>query len=269
MMYKFKHIIVTGALALAMGLGSIHAQVSNQSTFRREIEVLDARGHLRAYRRSVVVYTDAGVPVETCVQKKGTVVDRGHLAKGEWLVVHEYGLKVYHGTEPIVTEVGEVSTGVPIGAPSYSPPMWLIGSNVSVSIDSTGFTSEQVGAIQRALDAWNMVAPVQFKLVGAEGQIRIRRATQELLVAQAYTEKLSVGDVLISAQVFINPFVRSADAMQSTLAHELGHTLGLSDCTSCKSIMTAKSKGAGRSNGYSGPTAVDVEVLEAVRKERA
>lgn len=197
-------------------------------TFKREISLLDSQGKVKAYRNSLVVYS-GDKETETITGQHGKL----RTAKlGEWFVRHEFG--EYRGSQPTITE------------PDYEP----------LTVSAEGFSIPEQAAIRRALESWN-VGAIRF-VYQDNGQVKIKR--QSLTVMALSIVQIQGGRV-VSADVLVDPHVTNLDALQSAVAHEFGHVLGLADSTDKSSIMFHKSRGKNRDNGHLGPTNLDLQAI--------
>ena len=158
---------------------------------------------------------------------------------------------------------------------------WAQGATVNVVIDPT-MSSDQQKAVLAQLDKWSTAggANVTFNPVapGAAGPgaagggnpilfISLQVPTNFGPTAQGETRGFSNGsgnrgDSFID----INPGVTDLTAFTHTVSHELGHTFGLDDCTSCSqgaSAMTLPSTpDLNAAGGHDGPTSCDKSAVK-------
>jgi len=78
--------------------------------------------------------------------------------------------------------------------------------------------------------------------------------------------KQSDDGLLISAWIDFDFATTSPHALQGFMAHELGHGMGLWDCTTCKKKQTIMNAfpGINSDNGLIAPSACDLEVVRQV-----
>lgn len=192
---------------------------------------------------------------------------------GYWLGKHDlvYDLEaVYHSFRPFGARVtvkdidGEelkpiIGTYIPKGAPEVVYPTWKHGSTVGVVI--VGFSENEIAAIQSAIDGWNALGLVRFE-IRPSGELKvIREETLKASGLDSYFLGVSDGTTLESGTIAIDPRVKDSQALISHTSHELGHSLGFSDCKNCQSIMRRPYKGVNKANGYLSPTDVDIAAL--------
>lgn len=146
-------------------------------------------------------------------------------------------------------------------APPTSGPTntWTQGTNVTVYVDPNipGWSSQDFrNTVRDAFGAWDHVggADVSFTIV-ADG----RRAHEPpansigLVPDNRNFMNPTVGPFnLRSAVIHIDDYSANPSAMRSPLAHEIGHTFGLENCTTCKAGQSVMGPG-----GLSAPTPCD------------
>lgn len=167
---------------------------------------------------------DGRVIVKDSSLNSKNLPDRYHLKPGQYLVTREIGVSV---------EVKEIGP--------------------EIEVRSQGFSPEQMKVIELAVKSWN--SQLHYRGEG-KGQVTIK--WKSLAGMQAQTELALVNDTLVSAVVFIDPSTTDLKALQSTVAHEIGHVLQLPDCSKCDSVMRSKSKGRNKTNGFVVPTPGDL-----------
>jgi len=155
-----------------------------------------------------------------------------HLKPGEWLI----GPSVIEQVEVVVKEVDDEP----------------------LTVSATGFNPKEVAAIQRALTAWGRFT------WSDNGQIKIRRGSLKVMALSVMQIQ---DDRLVSADVVIDFSVTDSDALQSTVAHEAGHWLGLPDSNDKCSVMYFKSRGRNQTNGHVAPTSFDLQQVRNLRPE--
>lgn len=157
---------------------------------------------------------------------------------------------------------------------------WAQGATVSVAIGST-FTDAQRQAIIDQLDKWKNVggANITFNLVdpanvgpGAVGggnpvlfitkEVPRTRGASAQGETSGFSSNGRRGDSFIS----INPGVTDATAFNHVISHEIGHTFGLDDCTSCAQGSTAMTlpdtQDLNAAGGHDGPTTCDAAAAQ-------
>lgn len=233
--------------------------ISQNQTFKREtILQTYSQGYvvIKATRKSIVVFDDRGRQVERVTEQHGKIKTRAQLKKGEYLIVTDFDRKEFRASEPKITEIQPVMT-VTKGAPQMIYPSWRPGTTIEVY--SQGFYLEERAAIERAISSWN-VGIVTFKYRGeGQGQLTIKRGT-ELTGMCAYSDLTSVDGILTEGVMFIDSRIKRPSALESVVAHEMGHAMGLSDCRPCQSVMRPF-RSRDKSNGFTAPTRVDLSVL--------
>ena len=78
--------------------------------------------------------------------------------------------------------------------------------------------------------------------------------------------QLFLPGLLLSAWIDFDSATTKPQALQGFMAHELGHGMGLWDCTSCKKNKTIMNgfPGINNDNGLVAPSACDLEVVQQV-----
>jgi hypothetical protein len=157
--------------------------------------------------------------------------------------------------------------------------MWKQDAQVSVYVRASDFKDKELAAIVSAIKVWDEAsAPngsgVRFNYAGTtsstktgDNGLTIMRGPTSRKEHRAEIQAFSKrGDQVIDyAAITIDPSVKGADALTNALAHEIGHSLGLLDCYSCKQESTAMWKLS--SSGTKAPTECDNEqVKEAYRQ---
>jgi hypothetical protein len=158
----------------------------------------------------------------------------------------------------------ERKTAAPIG---YW--MWRQDAQVSVYVRTSDFKDQEVASILKAIKLWDEASAgngsgVRFIYVGASSSTKtddnsltiMRGATtrkEHRAEIQAFSKRSD--QIIDYAAITIDPSVAGADATSNALAHEIGHSLGLLDCYSCKQESTAMWKLS--SSGVKAPTGCD------------
>lgn len=157
--------------------------------------------------------------------------------------------------------------------------MWKEDTHVSVYVRESDFKDKEIESILNAVRLWDEASAengsnVRFNYAGAASSMKtdnnsltiMRGATarsEHRAEIKAFSRR---GDQVIDyAAITIDPIVTGADAISNALAHEIGHSLGLLDCYSCKQESTAMWKL--NSAGIKAPTECDKEqIKEAYRQ---
>lgn len=172
-------------------------------------------------------------------------------------------------------------------APPASSYHWRIDAEVKVYFVRNMFTSEQRETLLEAMKTWTATgaetgAGVRFIYAGENDgpincqnclTVRRREVHKRDKHHYAFFNPLSLnGDrLLISAWIDLDFATTKPRAVQGFMAHELGHGLGLWDCTTCKKKRTIMNgfPGINKDNGLLGPSGCDLETLKNVyRAER-
>ena len=84
--------------------------------------------------------------------------------------------------------------------------------------------------------------------------------------AYFYPLKFNQDNSLFSASIVLDFATRDTRALMGIATHELGHGLGLWDCTTCKKKQTIMNAfpGINRDNGLLAPSACDLEVVKSI-----
>lgn len=137
-------------------------------------------------------------------------------------------------------------TAWPVGGPS--PP-----AAIQVNINPTGLTTQQQQAVAAAFTNWQNApgnnSQITFNItfsntaISGANTYQVNSQTPSLGADyQGETGGATGGNAYrTSAYTNINPGVTNTTALTQAMAHEIGHTFGLDDCTSCAagtSVMT-------------------------------
>lgn len=133
---------------------------------------------------------------------------------------------------------------------------WAQGTTVTVNINSSQFSPTEQACLQRAFDNWNTangtsgngsgirfnvqfsstaVATVdsQGNVSGGTNVFQVNRGTPTAADARGRVDRADNGTNTIRAVAIIHPEVTNCDAIAQTMAHEIGHTMGLGECNNC------------------------------------
>ncbi|HEY7404306.1 MAG TPA: hypothetical protein VIB39_12345 [Candidatus Angelobacter sp.] len=133
-----------------------------------------------------------------------------------------------------------------------SSQAWAPGSTVNVNV--SGFSAAQQSCVQAAFDNWNSAkvadgSGVTFNVtfnntpVNTTGQTNVYQVTSKQPTDDngnpanvlANTGGQGNGTNSTNASTDVNPKITDCTAITETVAHEIGHTMGLGDCTQCSS----------------------------------
>jgi hypothetical protein len=150
---------------------------------------------------------------------------------------------------------------------------------VKVYFLSGGFTDAEIAAMSQAIDTWNEAlgeinSDITFEIVGITNQNITARNTlvvkrveslkdRRLAEIQPYVQ--SSTNTLTRAVISVSSWVKDLKAFTSMLNHEMGHSLGLSDCVGCKrgSTVMAAFRGKNKDNSIFSPSRCDKYVVAA------
>jgi hypothetical protein len=169
-------------------------------------------------------------------------------------------------------------------APPVGPYHWPADSTVKVFFIRGFFTPEQRSAALEAMASWSnastdIASGVSFVDAGetdsrqtCQGCLTIRR--NEVFKHDRHHYAFfypmnRVDRLLVSAWIDLDVGIQKPEALKSFLVHELGHGLGLWDCTSCKgkgTIMNAF-PGLNKDNGLREPSRCDLTTVRGVYME--
>lgn len=167
-------------------------------------------------------------------------------------------------------------------APPANAYYWPPDSEVKVYFTRGRFTAEQRTTLLAAMKTWseaaaNSGAGVRFIYTGdtddllrCESCLTVTRREVHKNDRKHYAFfnplKQNADGLLISAWIDFDFATTNPQALQGFMAHELGHGMGLWDCTNCKkkkSIMRGF-PGINKHNGLVAPSACDVEVVRNI-----
>lgn len=162
---------------------------------------------------------------------------------------------------------------------------WRRNANVKVYVVAADFKRDEIPYLLKPLQNWTAVSEtttsgVSFEYHGTVLQQRFcencltlmrgtvfdksRRHATELRAYSAQNDQL-----LTYAAIVIDPALTNVKALTNAIAHELGHTLGLLDCYTCKEKTTVMSqfRAMNVSNEMEGPSFCDVAQVRAAYQE--
>jgi hypothetical protein len=167
-------------------------------------------------------------------------------------------------------------------APPISAYYWPPDTTVKVYFTRNLFTPEQRESLFQAMTVWTEAAQqvgadVRFvdagdsdKLVNCHGCLTIRRSAvykrDRKHYAFFYPLSQDRAGLLVSAWIDLDVATTSPKALQGFMVHELGHGMGLWDCTTCKKKQTIMNgfPGVNQDNGLISPSDCDLEVVRKV-----
>ena len=167
-------------------------------------------------------------------------------------------------------------------APPANSYYWPPDTNVKVYFMRGMFTPEQRDTLTAAMNNWSEVAAeagagVTFSYAGETEKLSQCEACLTVTRREVYREdrkhyaffnplKQSRDGLLISAWIDFDFATTNPQALLGFMTHELGHSLGLWDCTSCKKKKTIMNgfPGINRDNGLVTPSPCDAEVVRNI-----
>jgi hypothetical protein len=169
-------------------------------------------------------------------------------------------------------------------APPVGPYHWPADSTVKVYFIRGLFSPEQRAAAVEAMATWSSASSeissgVTFIDAGeadsrqtCERCLTIRRNDvwkQDRHHYAFFYPMNRVDRLLVSAWIDLDVGIQKPEALKSFLVHELGHGLGLWDCTSCKSKQTIMNAfpGLNKDNGLREPSRCDLATVRGVYME--
>ena len=142
----------------------------------------------------------------------------------------------------------------PPWSPSGAAHAWPCGARVNINI--TGYNAKHLNWVRKAIANWNgklytaygHIVPVQFYLSsGGPQQLYVHPVDNNAFPPDPKTgarPRASTGNwqyvsqALIWAETRIIEGMKNEETLTNTLAHEMGHTVGLDDCYKCGTIDT-------------------------------
>jgi len=173
----------------------------------------------------------------------------------------------------------------PVNA-EVSPPKndyhWPRNTIVKVYFVRAMFSYEQMDALFEAMKTWSDVAAetgagISFVYAGeiddavsCIGCLTVTRRevykNDRKHYAFFYPVQRSVDGLLLSARIDLDFATTKPEALRGFMTHELGHGMGLWDCTTCKSKLTIMNgfPGINKDNGLLEPSICDREAVRQV-----
>ena len=169
-------------------------------------------------------------------------------------------------------------------APPVNTYYWPPDTNVKVYFARDMFTEEQRVTLLNAMATWSdsnahTEAGISFSYAGeidsivtCNGCLTVARREVHKSDRKHYAFfnplKQNSDGLLVSAWIDFDFATTNPKALQGYMAHELGHGMGLWDCTSCKKKKTIMNgfPGINNDNGLLAPSVCDLEVVRQVYK---
>ena len=174
---------------------------------------------------------------------------------------------------------------VGVRAPAIGFWTWAPGAHVKVFIRIQDFSPAEIPYLLAPLQTWDAAheqsgSGVRFEYQGTTLErllcvncLTIERGKVFGKIARhaAELQALSIqnNQVITYASIVIDTVLTNLEALTNTMAHELGHSVGLLDCYSCKqkSTVMAQFKTVNAGNNMEGPTACDLAQVQAAYRE--
>jgi hypothetical protein len=172
-------------------------------------------------------------------------------------------------------------------SPPVGPYHWPADAEVKVYFVRGMFTSEERASALEAMKAWSnaseeLTSGVTFADAGESAgrmncrsclTIERRDVYQQDKHHYAFFYPMSEEDgrLLVSAWIDLDFGITNSKALQGFVVHELGHGLGLWDCTTCKKKLTIMNgfPGLNKDNGIITPSRCDLATVhEVYQRER-
>ena len=167
-------------------------------------------------------------------------------------------------------------------APPAGAYYWPPDSDIKVYFVRDMFTPEQRRTLFEAMETWNASAQhtgagVKFTYAGETDGLNNCQSCLTITRREVYKNdrkhyaffnplKQYEDGLLFSAWIDFDLATTDPHALQGFMAHELGHGMGLWDCTTCKKKQTLMNAfpGVNHDNGLIAPSACDLEVVRQV-----
>jgi hypothetical protein len=174
---------------------------------------------------------------------------------------------------------------VGVRAPAIGFWTWAPGAHVKVYIRIHDFSPAEIPYLLAPLQTWDAAreqsgSGVRFEYQGTTLEpmlcvncltIQRGKVFGKITRHAAELQALSIqnNQVITYASIVIDPVLTNLAALTSTMAHELGHSVGLLDCFTCrqKSTVMTQLKTVNVSNDMEGPTACDLAQVQAAYRE--
>ena len=167
-------------------------------------------------------------------------------------------------------------------APPINSYYWPPDTEVKVYFLRGMFTEDQQRTLRAAMATWTAAASesgagVRFsysgevdRMVNCQSCLTVTRRDVHKSDRKHYAFfnplRQDSDGLLISAWIDFDFATTNLQALQGYMAHELGHGLGLWDCTTCKKKKTIMNgfPGINRDNGLIEPSSCDLEVVKEI-----
>lgn len=167
-------------------------------------------------------------------------------------------------------------------APPANSYYWPPDTDVKVYFTRAAFNAEQRDTLLAAMLTWTVAAAesgagIKFTyagevdgLVSCTGCLTVTRREVYKNDRKHYAFfnplKQDSDGLLVSAWIDFDFATTSPEALQGFMAHELGHGMGLWDCTTCQKKKTIMNgfPGINRDNGLIAPSSCDLAVVKEV-----
>src|SRR6266568_5743518 len=172
-------------------------------------------------------------------------------------------------------------------APPVGPYHWPADAQVQVYFFRGMFTSEERASVVEAMKAWStaseeLTSGVTFSDAGESASRMSCRSCLTVERREVYNQDKhhyaffhpmseEDGRLLVSAWIDLDFGITNPKALQGFMVHELGHGMGLWDCTTCKKKLTIMNgfPGVNKDNGLITPSRCDLATVRDVyQRER-
>src|SRR6266571_4839366 len=172
-------------------------------------------------------------------------------------------------------------------APPVGPYHWPADAQVQVYFVRGMFTSEERASVVEAMKAWStaseeLTSGVTFSDAGESAGRMSCRSCLTVERREVYNQDKhhyaffhpmseEDGRLLVSAWIDLDFGITNPKAVQGFMVHELGHGMGLWDCTTCKKKLTIMNgfPGVNKDNGLIIPSRCDLATVRDVyQRER-
>jgi hypothetical protein len=156
---------------------------------------------------------------------------------------------------------------------------WAPNAQVKVYFLNGDFNEAEVTAMTEAIHNWNdalreIRSDVAFEIAGSADKIVTNRHTITVRRVDGFEGKrlaeiqpyiISGTNFLSRAEINVGPTIKDLKALTSMMNHEIGHSLGLSDCLGCErgSTAMARFRGKNKDNKLFSPSRCDKYVVAA------